>query len=561
MALPPSSEQTKALPDAEGGNSRAETPAPVETGFFRWVSLAGAAVLTAIAAIVPLFLLPFAWFPWFDMERAEAIVAKLLLLQFLSGIALVLGGIALLGPGWNRYRGPVLLPAAALVLYLVWGTISLVVHPAPRYGLVTWLPVLLTVGAALTGPLFLHSPQRIRVLVIAVLCAGAVAGGIGISSALGWREFNRVAYGQDPRDVFEDPKLKSMIRVQGGARSAAAISTMANPEYAGTYCAAVAALGAVVLLDWTHRWRRRWLWRGAVMGALGLLLLLLAFTGTRQPWIALSLAGLLRLCLFFRVPKRPLAAAFALFLATGLVGGGLAAIILLGVLLGVLAVWLLRRGDLLAQLRGVDRFNLTMAAGFPAVLTLLMVAYSMPGPWNPNGLRIMQRFGTLLTQNDQSYRERALMYLLASEMVHNNPVLGVGPGRYGSHFTTTLAALAQSDDTGVVELVREQLGKSIGVQAHNDYLHTAAETGVPGLVFFLSAMVFLLGGLSRIAHNDDDWHGLVAIVVMVGLTAFFSIMMTSFPLQMPERMSVFWMLVAAGLGLVARHGTQPERTA
>lgn len=549
---------------AEKGNSRfpmIEKTIHGRFGFFSLVEGAGFIALLALAVVTPLFFLPPAMFPDFLIDGPEVIVAKWVFIQAMAMVVGVLAGLALLGPGWRRFLGPALPAALALLLFLLWYTVSALINVEPRESLAHWAPRLALGGCALSGVFFLSSWRRVRILLLALLACGFLVSLIGAAGGLGVRSINRAIYGQDPREAIEHFQEHDIQRqIQGGMVSSGTGSTLANPEYAGTFTAALAVIAAIALLDWAPRARRRNLWRLLLLGLIGLLLLHLTLTGSRQAWVALFLCAMLRYLFFLGLPRRWMAGGFCASLLVALFFGIPAAALLFLGLLGAATLWGWRHGGLPGRVRRVERFNLLLVVGLPSAAVVGLVLFSVPGPWNPAGVRVLQRFASLSDSRDSSLRERMMMYAVATDIIQRAPVFGVGPGRYGTHYLPTLSELAIGDETGTFYLARQRLIGSLAAQAHNDYLQIASEAGLPGLLFFLAMLLFLFDGLNRIVRADRGWRGLVALALMAGLAAYCSIMMTSFPLQMPSRAAVFWALVGASLGLIAAEtaGAQPR---
>ena len=533
--------------------SSAENPPGRFWGAMEWL---GFSLLALMAFAVPLAVVPPSLFPDFQTDRPWTTEGKYVVLQALAGAAIIVGGICFVGPPGRRYRGGVLLPSLLLVGFLGWGAIAVYTTPEPRYSLTYWMPQCFAIAAALLGPLFLHDQRKARWLLVAICAAGLIVALIGVTGALGYRGANRFIYGYDPRDALES--VKKTVTVQGGGMRSGSISTMGNPEYAGGYTATIAAIFAVFLLDWVGaRKTRRGLARLLLLMPLGFLLLYLALTGTRQPWIALAMAALLRLLLELGIPRKLAAAGFCAQLLVTMTLGVIPGAALFALQLLLLLVYTLRTGTLQRTLRSADRHLVWLGAGLPAALALLLVAFSTPGPWNPGGLRILQRFASATSGTEESFSQRSLMYSVASEMIWEHPLFGVGPGYYFSRFYPTIAGLEQQDDTGTLYIIRTKLGGRIAEQAHNDYLQTAAEQGIVALVLLLSALLVLLDRLVRIVDHESGPRRLLALAFLACLVTFLGIMFTSFPLQLPERLTVFWIIVGGSLGLIA--GTPSPR--
>ncbi|MBI1293286.1 hypothetical protein GC173_18935 [bacterium] len=489
----------------------------------------------------------------FNLDTNLTILAKWLLLQGLAGAAVLAGGVALLGPMWERYRTAAALPVIALAGWLAWGTLSVFVNPASAHFLGYWLPSLTAGLAVLLAPVLLTSERRCLALLIGIVAASIIVGVIGIVSSLGYGGILKFLYGID-LSALQDGRW----RVQGGARSAAAMSTLANPEYAGTYSAAMVCLWAVILLDGgaslmrAGRTRLAWIVRAVAIGVIPLLLLHIVYTGSRQALVTVGLLGVLRLVIALGVRLRVAAAIFCLYILGMVLLGLLPGVVLFALLIIALLAWELRCGRLKTVLIASDRFNLLVVVGIPLLVLMLAGLYSVPGPWNPTGLRLWSRFSSLLSSQDDSYQERLVMFTLASRLATKNPILGIGPGRYRAEFFREFGSAAQSDSTGTMSVMRDRMGMMLGEQSHNDYLQISAETGLVGISLFLIALLLIMEGLVRVIRTETGMRRFLALAYLIGIGAMLSLMQTSFPLQMPSRAAVFWMLLAGGVGIISQ---------
>jgi O-Antigen ligase len=521
-----------------------------KSSWLPWGEKIGFLLLILLGAGTPLVIFPVFVQAYFqvDTDRSEDLMFKLLYLQGLSGLLILMGAAFFTTNKWQVYGTRVFLPVMALVCYLGWGLISVLTSGIIPHCFYYWLPQGLAIGAALTGPMFLAKPGRIRLILLLLVASGLVVSLIGVAGSLGWYGFNKFAYGADPREAIN---LGIKKIAQGGAARSGSISTLGNAEYIGGFTAAMIALCAVMFFDWTLAAKNKLLARLVVLAVMGIIMLELAFSGSRQPWISISLAGALRLFLEFRIPAKYLALGFAVVVISLLLGGFVVAGSV-ALMMGALALlYPLLTKQAKALWNQTDKVNRAMVVGGPLVALCLLIAFSTPGPWNPTGLRILHRFSTLTNPNDESVTERTLLFMSASDMVWENPVFGVGPGRFNNKLNQALTNLVDEDESGVFFVARKRFGNRIADQTHNDYLQTAAETGIPGISFLLCAFLFLLYELLRIVREQNGPERRYALALMVCLVTFFAVMITSFPLQMPSRAAFFWTVVATSLGLIA----------
>jgi hypothetical protein len=163
-------------------------------------------------------------------------------------VTLVCGAIMLWSPASSRLR-PVLLPVLLLAASALWIALGMALSAAPGYAFREGFPLLTSVAAAAVAPLFLRTERHIRWMMLALAAAGLYVALTCISAAGGYRGFNRLAYGIDPRDVVESAALQAQVgtRTRSAAASAAVPlrSSFGNPEYVGGFLVAAFLLGAM----------------------------------------------------------------------------------------------------------------------------------------------------------------------------------------------------------------------------------------------------------------------------------------------------------------------------
>ena len=127
---------------------------------------------------------------------------------------------------------------------------------------------------------------------------------------------------------------------------------------------------------------------------------------------------------------------------------------------------------------------------------------------------------------DESSAGRLVIWRGALEMIKANPLAGVGFGR----FPDTITDYADLDRS---------------VDAHNAYLITAAELGLPGLLLLLANFTFLFWIASRVyrRHPDPFVHA-TALGFLGGLSALLMANMFGSRLNTTEVASYVWILAA-----------------
>ena len=114
-----------------------------------------------------------------------------------------------------------------------------------------------------------------------------------------------------------------------------------------------------------------------------------------------------------------------------------------------------------------------------------------------------ENVGAVLAEDD-SFRKRANETIAAALVFADHPLLGVGRGLFPAYYGD------YADEVGLINDLDAR-------QAHNLYTGMAAETGVPGLIFFLGIFGSTLVALARVRARCAT----VAPEIAVMATAFF----------------------------------------
>ncbi|MDX2175339.1 MAG: O-antigen ligase family protein [Candidatus Sumerlaeia bacterium] len=460
----------------------------------RAAGLAGAFALALLAG-----LLPVAVFPGLATAEAPVLAGKRALFGALACVALLCAAWRLAD---RRGAAPRLdAPQAALLACIAWSALALAWSgPAADAlrGASLWFGGMLVAAAA---PLLLDGRGALRSVLAAAALGGLVAGGVAAASAAGDRAFNNFAYGYDPRDLAEASDsqreaLRSALLLASGRRHV--LSTLGNPEYVGTYLAAVGSLGLALALGGaaTRRWWLAGLGAAALLAALGGI----AASQTRNALLGLG-AGGAAACLPMVLRRRGMTA-----------GRSLAALGALAALLAALAL-------------------------------------AVPG--------LRERLARGASPLDDSARGRLTLYLAGSAMLAAHPATGVGHGRFGPSVQDALARLAADDATGALGWAQ---GSFVGISAsfaHSDYVEIAAELGLPGLalyLLFLSALAASLLRRMREGSREDAW---LAAALLAALASTAAVSVLSGPLQFADRAALFWVAAGGALAL-ARMSPVPE---
>lgn len=120
------------------------------------------------------------------------------------------------------------------------------------------------------------------------------------------------------------------------------------------------------------------------------------------------------------------------------------------------------------------------------ILSIISLIYSSPNPLNPTRRSVAQEGISYTNLEHSSVQQRFLIWLSSMQMIKEHPLLGSGIGTFRIHYPTSQGkVLSFKENKKYIPLANKS------INAHNDYLHLWAETGIIGLTCFLW-IVFLL---------------------------------------------------------------------
>jgi O-antigen ligase len=147
------------------------------------------------------------------------------------------------------------------------------------------------------------------------------------------------------------------------------------------------------------------------------------------------------------------------------------------------------------------------ARHFPAVMILVTLLGISMLPLIPQHL--WDRFESIGDPSaDWTLGRRLGYHKVGFDLVAKNPLLGVGPGNFGKHYVDY--------DYRWID------GRQLESRAlHNMYLSVAAETGLPGFVFFSAMIVIALVGLNKARKSARDPElRMLAEAIQIGYVLF-----------------------------------------
>lgn len=387
------------------------------------------------------------------------------------------------------------LPQMAIILYLV--VMALSWGFSGRLGALFFTSWHLWgfVALALALCQFIASSRQVMKILVVIVLGAAVVSGYGFSVYLGYDPL-RVWY----PFVYEE-EARNYIH-----------SFIGNPEYFGGYMASVGSVCfAMFLRPGTRRFLPRFLWLFAAFYHLFALLL----SGTRGAMLGFLVA---------------------------------AGVILL---------------SQLPLLTGAARRKLIIALGAMCVLGAAVFAvFSFPNRLNTRNLQLAKRFVDVMDLTTPAVRERIFFAGVTGRMIAETPLLGGGPGAFRVRFYPAVAALDNADSRAGVQAMIEDLQNRVAEHAHNDYLEIWSDTGTLGLAALLlilvTAAVRFHSLVPRIRTAPDSMKELSVLrtAVFAGALCIFFNALLSFPLHLPVRASLAWVLTGCFFALDARIRTE-----
>lgn len=476
-----------------------------------------------------LLILPIAVWPKITALVSTYLLVKMALLGY--GCAVVLGlsalSLAFHDGSARRAGGWIATPAA-------WGMIGLaaaillstLTAAIPAYSLnQTWI-LLCPLGVAMACGWILPSERTIRLGTRLMVAGGLAVALIGMADSAGILPLFKTLYGKTPEDLLLERGAGLMRGMQGGLGRGRMLSTLGNPAYVGGFLVIPTLLLLGELLNQADLRRRAKLPTLLGAAALGVLVLAMVLTSTREAFLGVAVGVAGWGVVLWRRRKRTAAPASRDYETSARLRPG----------------WIL--GGLLAG------------------LVVILVVFSTPNPLNPAGWNVASRFVELTDPRSDSIRERLLFYTLAGRMFAERPLLGWGPGMFGVRFYPTLESYREEGPAGPWSRIITLLDGRVAEFAHNDLVQLAVEGGVVSLGMFLwmiAAMMVLLrrvvtagtSGAAAAAGGLSGETGPPSLVPVLFCAWFGALttLLTSFPLHTPTRALYFWVLTGMLLAL------------
>jgi O-antigen ligase len=214
-----------------------------------------------------------------------------------------------------------------------------------------------------------------------------------------------------------------------------------------------------------------------------------------------------------------------------------------GLLVVFCAMTIVRIRSLRTFLRREKTLIVTLA--IPPLLAVAAIAFFKP-PDNTMPT-LVKRAATVVNPHFGSNRERLALWSKTIAMIKENPVQGIGAGNWKIAFPKFGLGDLIFPDMSVTE-----------VRPYNDFLWTAAETGVFGFLFYCGFFVLCVTYCVRALRNAPDKTSLlVSASLLFTLAGFAVISFFDFPKERIEHLILFGTILAACPSTVVRRTSGP----
>jgi O-antigen ligase len=177
-----------------------------------------------------------------------------------------------------------------------------------------------------------------------------------------------------------------------------------------------------------------------------------------------------------------------------------------------------------------------IAAAAVAIAACVAIVFFTYAPLRFRARQIRESFAQRDFNELSSYRVEP--FLAALQMAAHHPLTGVGPGAFGYNYYDYKLAIERAHPS-LFQLHGMQYNYT---QVHDDHLQVLAESGVPGYLLFLAAIV-LIGSLSfrRPADNPDPRFAYVTLLALPLAVSFAVLALAQFPLQLAApKLAFLW---------------------
>ncbi len=186
------------------------------------------------------------------------------------------------------------------------------------------------------------------------------------------------------------------------------------------------------------------------------------------------------------------------------------------------------------------------------IIIFVLIIFSFPNALNVRNTYLIKRFEDLFDLRSESVMERIIFYCTSSKMISDNPILGGGGGSFKRQYFPSIEKMVNEDEkAGMLQFIKSSRNRS-AEYAHCDYLQIWAEYGIFGIASFIWTLccIFYSFKLYLMKNNEimDKRNFIYNLSLIGGIICVMVNAMFSFPLQLPIRGSLFWIIL--GLAIV-----------
>ncbi|MEM9823151.1 MAG: O-antigen ligase family protein, partial [Bacteroidota bacterium] len=131
--------------------------------------------------------------------------------------------------------------------------------------------------------------------------------------------------------------------------------------------------------------------------------------------------------------------------------------------------------------------------------------------------------------------ERLFVWYKTMNLVQEKPILGYGTGNWKLQFPS-------KNIEGGFRLMEKDL---VFTRVHNDFLEVLAETGILGLLFYLSIFVLAIVGLFKSMWQEGKTLNRANVILLATVVGYMLIAFFDFPKERPEHQVLLALLIAA----------------
>jgi len=253
-----------------------------------------------------------------------------------------------------------------------------------------------------------------------------------------------------------------------------------------------------------------------------------------------------------KTPKRQLAAQFATVLMVGSILLTQTRSAWIGATAGLMVLGMLA---LLSAVKQGKRNLASQKHKMVLPLMLIVVSAGFFGLMSVQNRSIVERAGTLSTALENgALTARQQQWDGTVAMIKERPLTGWGVGLYPLY----QEQYTSQGFTGA-QIASGSFRPSLGEQAHNFYLQTAAELGLPGLLLMLGILgSFLMAGLARVDKMDSGIRHSLLMGSIASIAAFALDAVTSPSWQLAQTSMFFWLVLGVGVSCIRPRVKQEE---